>query len=136
MSWKIIKENNRNYADTSYYLRAERKITEGILVLEIKWIDNFMYNLEVILYSKNSGLKSIFKKVKQQYIYGLLVSYTDRIEKYGHQILRITEASPMAKLKRLNDLQGDSVLNWNLFDKRGIEIKTSLPEKIITNKST
>lgn len=40
----------------------------------------------------------------------------------------------MIKLKRLDELQGDSVLSYSLFAKRGIEIKTSLPEQIITNK--
>jgi hypothetical protein len=129
MKWKIIKENKREYADTSYYLKAERDITDGTLVLKISWIENFMYDLSVSLYTKNTGLKSIFKKVSSRYIYGHLVSYTDRIEKYGHQIMRITEDSPMSKFKRLDSLQGDGVLNWNLFNKHDIEIKTKLPEK-------
>ena len=129
MNWKIIKENKRKFADTTYYFKAERKVEEGTLILEIKWVENFMYSLEVNLYSKNIGLKSFFKKISKTYIYGQLVSCTDRIEKYGHQILRITKDSPISKFKRLDELQGDSVLNWSLFDKLNIKIKTSLPEK-------
>ena len=130
MKWKVIKEHKRKYADTSYYLKAERDVTDGTLVLEIKWVENFMYDLQVNLFTKNTGLKSIFNKVTKRYIYGHLVSYNDRVEKYGHQIIRITDDSPMSKFKRLEELQGDSVLNWNLFNKHNIEIKTSLPEKI------
>ncbi len=130
MKWKIIKEHKRKYADTSYYLKAERDVANGTLLLEIKWVENFMYDLSVDLYTKNTGLKSIFKKVSKCYIYGHLVPYYDRIEKYGYQIMRITDYSPMNKFKRLKELQGDSVLNWNLFNKNNIEIKTSLPEKI------
>lgn len=130
MKWKIIKENKREYADKSYYLKAERDIMDGkILILEINWIENFMYDLSVYLYKKNTGLKSIFKKVSKHYIYGHLVSYNDRIEKYGHQIMRITDHCPMDKFKRLNSLQKDSVLNWNLFNKHKLEIKTTLPDK-------
>jgi hypothetical protein len=128
MKWKIIKEHKREYADTSYYLKAKRNVKEGILVIEVNWIENFMYDLSVDLYTKNTGLKSIFKKVSKRYIYGHLVSCNDRIEKYGHQIMRITDESPMSKFKRLESLQKDSVLNWNLFDKRNIEIKTKLPD--------
>ena len=131
MKWEIIKEHKRVYADTSYYLKAKRDITDGTLVLEIKWVKNFMYDLSVYLYTKNSGLKSIFKKISKNYLYGHLVFPNDRIEKYGLQIMRITEDSPMEKLKRLNKLQGDSVLNWNLSKKHDIEIKTMLPEKKI-----
>ncbi len=130
MKWKIIKEHKREYADTSYYLKAERNVTDGILVLEIRWVENFIYDLSVHLHTKNTGLKSIFKKVSKRYIYGHLVFPSDRIEKYGHQIMRIADESPVNKIKRLEELQGDSVLNWNLFNKNGIEIKTSLPEKI------
>lgn len=90
MKWNIIKEHKREYADTSYYLKAERGITDGTIVLEISWIENFMYDLSVNLYTKNTGLKSVFKKVSKRYIYGQLVFYDDRIEKYGHQIMRIT----------------------------------------------
>lgn len=129
MKWKIIKEHKREYADTSYYLKAEREIREAILVLEINWIENFMYNLSIDLYVKNNGLKSIFKKISKRYIYGFLVFSSDRIEKYGHQIMRIIDHSPMKKLKRLNELQGDSVLNLNLSNKHNIDIKTTLPKK-------
>ncbi len=130
MEWRIIKEHKREYADTSYYLKAERDLIDGTLVLEINWIENFMYDLSVDLYTKNTGLKSIFKKVSKHYIYGHLVSYNDRIEKYGHQIMRITDESPMSKFKRLDSLQKDSVLNWNILDKHNIEIKTKLSKKI------
>lgn len=130
MEWKIIKEHKRKFADTSYYLKAEKNITNGTLILEIKWVKNFMYDLSVDLYTKNTGLKSIFKKVSKRYIYGHLVSYNDRIEKYGHQIMRITNDLPLIKFNRLVELQGDSVLNWNLFDTYNLEIKTVLPEKI------
>ena len=63
MKWKIIKEHKRKYADTSYRLKAERDITDGTLVLEIDWFENFMYDLSVYLYTKNTGLKSVFKKI-------------------------------------------------------------------------
>lgn len=130
MGWKIIKEHKREYADTSYYLKAQREVTEGTLFLKISWIENFMYELSVELLIQNRGLKSIFKKVSKRYIYGHLVAYNDRIEKYGHQIIRITNDSPMCKIKRLNELQKDSVLNWGISNKYDIEIKTTLPEKI------
>ncbi|WP_074406567.1 MULTISPECIES: hypothetical protein [Aquimarina] len=130
MKWKIIKEHKREYADTSYYLKAERNVTEGTLIIEISWIENFMYDLSVYLQTKNTGLKSIFKKMSKCYIYGHLVFPSDRIEKYGHQIMRITDDSPMNRIKRLDELQGDSVINYNLFNKHDIEIKTKLPEKI------
>lgn len=129
MKWEIINEQKRKYADTTYYLKAKRVVKEGVLILEISWITNFMYDLQVNLFSKNTGLKSLFKKTSKNYIYGHLVQCYDRIEKYGHQIMRITDNDPMSKLKRLDELQGDSVLNWNIFDKLGIEIKTSLPQK-------
>ena len=130
MEWEIIKEHKREYADTSYYLKAERDSIEGTLVLEISWVENFMYDLSIHLYTKNTGLKSIFKKVSKRYVYGHLVFPSDRVEKYGHQIMRITEDSPIKNLKRLDELQGDSVLNWNLSNKHDLEIKTLLPEKI------
>jgi len=44
--------------------------------------------------------------------------------------MRITDNSPISKIKRLEELQGDSVLNYNLFNKHNIEIRTKLPEKI------
>jgi hypothetical protein len=44
MKWKITKENKREYADTSYYLKAERDVTGGTLVLEISRVENFMYD--------------------------------------------------------------------------------------------
>ncbi|MFK7749640.1 MAG: hypothetical protein AB8B65_14685 [Kordia sp.] len=130
MKWEIIKEHKREYADTSYCLKAIRNVKEGTLILKIDWVENFMYNLSVYLHTKNTGFKSIFKKVSKRYIYGHLVFENDRIEKYGHQIMRITDESPMRKIKRLNELQKDSVLNWNLFDKYNVEIKTELPENI------
>ncbi|MGG8495457.1 hypothetical protein ACQY1Q_03500 [Tenacibaculum sp. TC6] len=130
MKWKIIKEHKREYADTSYYLKAKRGLIDGTLVLEVNWVENFMYDLSVHLYKKNTGLKSIFRKESKRYVYGHLIFPSDRIEKYGHQIMRITEDSPMKSLKRLDELQGDSVLNWNLSNKYNLEFKTLLPEKI------
>jgi len=58
MKWKIINEQKREYADTSYYLKAERNIKEGTLVLEINWVENFMYDLSIYLHIENTGLKS------------------------------------------------------------------------------
>lgn len=130
MKWKIIKERKRKYADTSYYLKAEREIIDGTLVLEVSWIENFMYDLSINLYTKNKGLKSIFNNVSERYIYGHLIFPSDRIEKYGHQIMRILDNHPIKKLERIKKLQGDSVLNWNLSNKLDIEFRTSLPEKI------
>ena len=130
MKWKIIKEHKREYADTSYYLKAKRDLIDKTLVLEVNWVENFMYDLSVYLYKKNTGLKSIFRKESKRYVYRHLIFPSDRIEKYGHQIMRITEDLPMKSLKRLNELQGDSVLNWNLSNKYNLEFKTLLPEKI------
>tara|TARA_Y100000815_G_C13230304_1_gene457778 strand:+ start:450 stop:848 length:399 start_codon:yes stop_codon:yes gene_type:complete len=129
MSWKIIKENKRMFIDTSYYLKAVREVEKGTLVMEIKWVENFMYDLSVYLDKENKGFKSIFKKLTKRYIYGHLVFCSDRIEKYGHQIIRITDENPMSKLERLNELQKDSVINWNLSKKLNIEIRSNLPEK-------
>ncbi|WP_298511282.1 hypothetical protein [uncultured Kordia sp.] len=135
MSWKIIKENQRKYADTSYYLKAEKECDEGKLVLEILWPDGFMYIISVDLYTKNEKRKFFFqKKIKKQNIYGCFVSYNDRIEKYGHQIMRMTNKEPIRKLKRLDALQKDGVLNYRLAEKYDITFETTLLEKPETNQ--
>jgi hypothetical protein len=130
MNWKIIKENQRKYADKSYYLKAEKQCSEGTLVLEICWIDRFMYNLSVDLYKENKGRKFILKKkIRRQLIFNCSIFQNDRIEKYGHQIMRITDDSPISKFKRLNSLQKDGVLNHNLSEKFNVSFVTKLPEK-------
>lgn len=130
MTWIMIKETKRTYADSSYYLKAERECPEGKLVLEVSWIERFMYNISVDFYRKNSGRKLLFKRVtKPQLLYNCSVFCEDRIEKYGHQIMRITEESPILKLERLNSLQKDGVLNYNLSEKCNVDFVTTLPAK-------
>jgi hypothetical protein len=130
MNWKIIKENQRKYADTSYYLKAELECSEGFLVLEICWIDRFMYNLSVDLHRNDKPRKFLLKKSrKPQLMFICSIFCNDRIEKYGHQIMRITDDSPIVKLKRLDSLQKDGVLNYNLSERYGVSFITTLPDK-------
>jgi hypothetical protein len=119
MKWKLVKETPRKFADESYYLKAERKCSEGILVLEICWAQ-IMYALTVELFKGDDS---------SELVYDCMVFHEDRIEKYGHQIMRITESSPLKKLKRLDSLQKDAVLNHVLSEKYNIVYKTTLPEK-------
>jgi hypothetical protein len=58
-----------------------------------------------------------------------MIFYEDRIEKYGHQVMRITEKSPISKFKRLNILQKDGVLNHVLSEKYSVTYRSTLPEK-------
>jgi len=74
---------------------------------------------------------AFFQKTKAQIIDSCFVSYDDRVEKYGHQIMRITKESPISKLKRMDSLQTDGALNWQIFSERNIEVKTTLPEKSV-----
>jgi len=130
MNWKIVKENKRKYADTSYYLKAERDCAEGTIKLEISWVERFMYDLTVNLYRKNPKRKFFFfKDKKPDLLYCSLVFYNDRIEKYGHQIMRMTDDSPISKLKKLDSLQKDGVMNYILSDKFNVSFETTLPEK-------
>ncbi len=130
MNWRIIKEKHREYADGSYYLKAERDCLEGTLVLEISFIERFMYDLTVNLYRKKPKRKFLlFKNTKPESLYSCLVFYNERIEKHGHQIMRITEDSPIEKLKRLDSFQKDAVLNYKLREKYDIDLTTDLPEK-------
>jgi len=136
MNWRIIKENTREYADTSYYLKAERDCAEGIIVLEICWIERFMYDLTVHLHRKKAKRKFfIFNSKKSEPLYSSLVFYNERIEKYGHQIMRITEDSPLEKLKRLDSLQKDAVLNYKIQEKYDVDYTTTLPEKKTSNNT-
>ncbi|AZJ34794.1 hypothetical protein [Tenacibaculum singaporense] len=130
MNWKIITENKRRYADTSYYLKAERDCIEGTIVLEIYWIENFMYDLTVYLYRNEPKRKFLFfKSTKPETLYSCLVFYNGRIEKYGHQIMRMTEDAPLEKLKRLDSFQKDGVLNYKIGEKYSLDFTTTLPEK-------
>lgn len=128
MKWKVIKENKRQFADKSYYLKAERECKEGKLILEICWAQ-IMYSLSVELFSENTNYKRFFKKTNQEVMYSTLVFYNDRIEKYGHQIMRMTDDSPISKLKRLDSLQKDGALNYILSEKFNVNFETTLPEK-------
>jgi len=127
MEWKVIKENKRQFADDSYYLKAERNCSEGLLILEICWAQ-IMYSLSVELFPKNTNYKRFFKKNNQKVMYSTLVFYNDRIEKYGHQIMRMTDDSPISKLKRLDSLQKDTALNYILGEKFNVNFETTLPE--------
>lgn len=119
MNWKIIRESPRKVADESYYLKAERSCSEGTLVLEICWAQ-IMYALTVELFKDS---------VNVECIYDCMVFYEDRIEKYGHQIMRITEESPISKFERLISLQKDGVLNHFLSEIYNVTYKSTLPEK-------
>lgn len=119
MNWNIIKEEQRKFADESYYLKAERNCPEGKLVLEICWAQ-FMYNITVDLFQGVENKKHMF---------GCMVFCDDRIEKYGHQILRMTNVSPMNKLERLDSMQKDGVLNYNISEKYNVAFKSDLPQK-------
>ncbi|WP_298418549.1 hypothetical protein [uncultured Kordia sp.] len=130
MNWRIIKETQRKYADESYYLKAEKQCLEGSLVLEISFIERFMYDLTVNLYRKKPKRKFLFfKSFKPDCLYNCLVFYNEKIEKYGHQIMRMTEDSPTEKLKRLDSFQKDGVLNYNIREKYDVDFTTHLPEK-------
>lgn len=132
MNWKITQESKRNYADTSYSLKAERDSleVEGKLVLEVCWID-FMYELTVSLYrNEPKRIFIFFKSRSPETLYHCLVYYNERIEKYGHQIMRITEEAPLEKIKRLDSLQKDDVLNFMIREKYNVDYTTDLPEKV------
>ncbi len=120
MSWEVIKENQREYADESYFLKAQAECPEGNLILEVVWAQ-IMYAVTVELIPNNSEPKLV---------YDCMVFYEDRIEKYAHQIMRITQKSPLERLRRLDGFQKDGVLNHNLSAMFGVTYKSSLPEKI------
>ena len=44
--------------------------------------------------------------------------------------MRISDGLSFSKINRLDEFQGDGVLNYNLLKTYGIEVRTSLPEKI------
>ena len=119
MKWEIIKEIPRKFADESYYLKAERICSEGTLVLEVCWAQ-IMYAMTVEL---------VKEKDDPELIYDCMVFYEDRVEKYGHQIMRIAENSPVSKLERLDLLQKDGVLNFVLSEKYNVTYKSILPAK-------
>ncbi len=128
VSWKIIRENQRKFADKSYYLNAERECAEGTLVLEVSWPQG-MYAITVYLIHRDKKRSWIFfKKENRELLYSCFVTYNDRVEKYGHQLMRIADDSPISKFKRLDSLQKDAVLNWTLFSKHKVEFTTSLPK--------
>lgn len=130
MSWNIIVENKREFADTSYYLKAEKNCNEGIIILKINWVKSFMYDLTIQLHRKIPKRKFFFfKDNKPDLLYSTLIFYNDRVEKYGHQIMRMTKSSPIDKLKRLDSFQKDSVLNYNIGEKHNKFYVTTLPEK-------
>ncbi|OCQ23752.1 hypothetical protein A7985_07375 [Pseudoalteromonas luteoviolacea] len=119
MQWKIIKETPRKFADESYYLKAERGCSEGTIVLEICWVQ-IMYALTVELFNGEEA---------PDLIYDCMVYREDRIEKYGQQIMRITDVSPVSKFKRLDSMQQDGVLNHVLCEKYNVAFKSTLPAK-------
>jgi hypothetical protein len=120
MHWKIIEEIPRKYADESYYLKAECACAEGTLVLEIGWAQ-IMYALTVDLVKGNK---------EQEIVYDCMVFCEDRIEKYGHQIMRITDGSPFRTLRRLYSMQKDGVLNYYLGEKYNVSFETKLPKQL------
>ena len=119
MSWKIIKEKQRECVDESYYLKAEQICPEGTLVLEIVWAQ-IMYALTVDLCRENT---------ESELLYDCMVFCEDRIEKYGHQIMRITKDNPLRVLKRLDLTQKDGVLNNYLSEKHNVTYESTLPKK-------
>ncbi|AJQ95497.1 hypothetical Protein YC6258_03461 [Gynuella sunshinyii YC6258] len=77
-----------------------------------------MYALTVEIFKKDSD---------PELIYDCMVYYEDRIEKYGHQVMRMIESSPVKNLKKLNSFQRDGVLNHELSEKYNVTFKTNLP---------
>lgn len=125
MSWEVIQENPRKYADESYCLKAQAECSEGSLVLEVVWAQ-IMYAVTVELVSNNL----VSNNTERELVYDCMVFYEDRIEKYAHQIMRITQKNPLDRLKRLDSFQKDGVLNHNLSEKFGVKYKSCLPEKL------
>ena len=119
MSWTILQETKRSFADESYFLKAERDCLEGKLVLEIEWAQ-IMYAITVDLFRENS---------EAELIYDCMLFYEDRIEKYGHQIMRMTTVSPLEVFRRLSQSQQDGVLNYVLSEKYNVTYETTLPKK-------
>lgn len=117
MGWEIIEEKPRLFADESYSLKARCGCAEGTLVLEIVWAQ-IMYALTVDFIRMNEEPKRI---------YDCMVFCEDRIEKYGHQIMRMTEKSPVKTLLRLESMQKDGILNYYLSEKYEVTFKTKLP---------
>lgn len=131
MSWNIIKEIPRKFADESYYLKAEKNCSEGRILLTISFIPRFMYESRITLKRTVPKRKFFFfKDTKPDELYSCLMFYNDRVEKYGHQIMRMTEDTPLEKLKRMDSLQKDGVLNYMIQEKHNVEFLTNLPEKI------
>ena len=130
MNWRVLKENLRKYADGTYYLKAEKACCEGNIVLEVEFIQRFMYDITVKLYRNEPKRRFlIFKSNKPETLFSCLVFYNERIEKYGHQIMRMTEVSPIERLKRLDSFQKDAVLNFKIGEKYNLDFLTDLPEK-------
>ena len=118
MIWEIIKENKRQVADESYYLKATKNCPEGKIILEIEWAQ-IMYAITV----------DLVNDAEDELLYCCMVFCEDRIEKYGHQIIRMTQNSTIDKLKKLEAIQKDAVLNCILSEKYGVTYKGNLPEK-------
>ena len=118
MAWKVIKELPREYRDESYILLAEKICTEGKLRLEIVWAQ-IMYSVTIDL---------LVEGEEPNLIYDCMVFCDDRIEKYGHQLMRITKNMPVQKLLRLDSIQKDGVLNHYLSEKYNVEFKSELPD--------
>ncbi|AOT08750.1 hypothetical protein [Pseudoalteromonas luteoviolacea] len=122
MNWKIIEEVPREFADESYSLKAECDCTEGTIVLEIVWAQ--------IMYALTADLIRINEE--PELIYDCMVFCEDRIEKYGHQVMRITDKSPFSTLLRLSSMQKDGVLNHYLSERYGVTFRTELPRQVNT----
>ena len=62
-------------------------------------------------------------------MYGVIASIDHKVEKYGPQIIRMTQNDTLNSIQRMDSLQKDAALNWNLSNKFDVDFKTDLPEK-------
>lgn len=123
MSWTIVKEKKRSFADESYFLKAVCSCAEGELVLEIVWAQ-IMYALTVELFPL---------KGDTELVYDSMIFYEDRVEIYGHKLMRITAKSTLSKLRRIDSMQKDGVMNYYLTEHHGVSFKSDLPSKPMSN---
>ncbi len=119
MSWTVVKEKKRSFADESYFLKAVCSCTEGELVLEIVWAQ-IMYALTVELFPL---------KDDTELVYSSMIFSEDRVEIYGHKLMRITAKSTLSKLRRIDSMQKDGVMNYYLGEQHGVSFKSDLPSK-------
>ncbi len=113
MSWQIIKEITRKYADESYYFKAVFSNDCYNVIIEADWAQ--------IMYVLNADL--IVNSTKTETLFSSMVYCDDNIEKYTHQLVRIANHKPIEKIKRLQSLFQDGVLNFTLCENFNYQIQ-------------